>query len=767
MKNKKITGICMILLLLLSVLPVTAENTSEINEYSTKVASFIEEKCNSSCENVLILGEDAVVPHYRRNIGMYSGMWWWKELEKEDLLTDQLYTQTGSIYFADIDKLFGKKQDVMFIISSDLTDDLHGKVEELKTTIENKYPSSDVTTVDESTVACNSFSKLDDATLIIIGDEGNNNAINCMPFLPKETSYISIERNVWDNEHYAIVLNPTEDIYDNLLALINIVKDGPDPDWHFGNTVVACLWDGKFGGSVPTAKEITCNMIPLIELAPDIRDSWHCKKYLTPWFIFDEEKDNAVDVIICEVVHFATAYDLATWGAAIFTAGISGAGGEIIDGSIATLKVSLKTMLPAIAKAIGPKIVKEALETIMAAPKLLKGVTELIIKSPKLIPQMIEASLHILRHGPEIAENTFNIALVTFKNLKWDLETLKALPYYVKYAKKNIIPIKYTHLANAGDDILPKAMRLFDDGKFETVTEAVIADMKMANYKPKKIELTYGENALGATLNGVQELEAVPSTVAKDTFLLTNKDKSVREAYLQIYNANINNPTQYKAQVDALFDTLSDQQKALMDTKFYNSQIYNTNIHELAHEKLNGLRRFSSDNNLDIKTRYFRELLADTFPLAKVRDEYADIMKETIKSEKSHVFLLRLTENTQNLEAATVVKKGIQRNVDALNVDQLALDRALATKLGADADLIAEYDSLLKSVLTQRYGDQSRVNEIYTGIKTLTQKFIAKSDETIPIMAKESFSTADVNSFKTILDEISQEIRIAEGYLIG
>jgi hypothetical protein len=635
-------------------------------------------------------------------------------------------------------------------------------VDELKSKIKSKF-ASNVVTLDESNVACNSFSKLDDATLIIIGDDSNNNAIKCMPFLPTETSYISIERNVWDNDYYAIVLNPTEDIYDNLLALINIVDTGPDPDWTFGDTIVACLWDGKFGGSVPTAKEITCNMIPLVELAPDIRDSWRC--------LFankDEDTDDGVvNGFICAVVHFATGYDLATWGAAIFTAGATGAGGEVLDGGIAILKVSLKESLPKIVKAIGRKAVKDALGTILAAPTLLKSVTMLIIKSPKAIFQMIEGSIQILKHGPEIAENAFNILTVLHKNLRWDLETIKALPYYVRFVKRNIIPVEYTHLADAGNDILPKAMRLFDEGKFETVTEAAIADMKMANYKPDKIKLTYGADALGSTLNGVQNIEALPTTFAKDIFLMTHKDKSVREAYLQIYNTYINSPTQYKTQVDALFDTLSDQQKALMDTQFYKSQVYNTNIHELAHEKLNGLRRFSPDNNLDLKTQYFRELLADTFPLAKVRGEYSDIMKTTIKSEKSHVFLLRLPGNAKNLEAAAIIKKGIQRNVDALNVDQLALDRALAKKLGASAELLDEYDTLLKNVLTQRYGDQRRVDEIYNGIKALTDTFIAKNDEAVTLMAKETFSNADVNQFNGILDDISQEITRAEGYLIG
>lgn len=405
MKNKKISGILLAILLVVSTFPIASATDSDINKYSREVADFIEEKCHDDCEKIVILGEDSIVPHYRREISMFSGMWWWKDLEPETVLTDQLYTQTGDIYFSDLDKLFKKKLDVKFIISSSLKDDMHGKVEELKSKLESKY-STNVATIDEKNVACNSFSQLDDATLIIIGNESNNNAIKCMPFLPEETSYIAIERNVWDNKEYAIVLNPTEDIYDNLLALNYIVDNGVQADWTFKDTVVACLWDGKFGGSVPTTKEIACNLIPLVELAPDIRDSWRC--------IFankDTDTDSGVvNAFVCTIVHICSGYDIATWGAAIVTAGATGAGGEVFDVGLATFKIFFKKTLPAIVSKLGRKIVKEAFETLLAAPKLIKGSIQLVIKSPKLITQLIEGSIQILKHGPEVAEAAFKEA---------------------------------------------------------------------------------------------------------------------------------------------------------------------------------------------------------------------------------------------------------------------------------------------------------------------------------------------------------------------
>ena len=330
-----------------------------------------------------------------------------RHLASANIYTDQHLIQKSYKPLSEIEDLFRKKQDVKVIIDEDLKSQLHGKVEELKSLIESKYLST-VEYIDPSTVGCNSFSLLDESTLIIIGGE-ENNALKCHPFIPKEDSYLSVERNVWDIGHYSILLNPTSEKYDNLLALYNIIQNGPDPDWDSDGYVIACLWSGKFSGDVPTAKEISCNMIPLVELAPDVRDSWKC-------LFANKDKDTddgVVNYFVCGVVHFATGYDMATWGAAIFTAGATGAGGEVFDGGIATLKVFLKKTLPNIVKSIGRKAVKDAAETIVAAPNLLKSLGELVWRFPSKIPEMIEGGIQILKHGPEVGEEV----LSSIKNL--------------------------------------------------------------------------------------------------------------------------------------------------------------------------------------------------------------------------------------------------------------------------------------------------------------------------------------------------------------
>ena len=89
----------------------------------------------------------------------------------------------------------------------------------LESIIDSKYAGS-ISYVDPSTIGCNSFSKLDDATLIIIGE---NNAMNCHPFIPNEKSYLAIERNIWDVGEYSILLNADSDTFDNPYSNVSII----------------------------------------------------------------------------------------------------------------------------------------------------------------------------------------------------------------------------------------------------------------------------------------------------------------------------------------------------------------------------------------------------------------------------------------------------------------------------------------------------------------------------------------------------------------
>ena len=105
MKSKNIyLPIAMIFLLLASLVPTTAltDQSKEVNQYSNEVASFIKEKCHGQCDNVIIVGDDYVVPSYRRDIRWLSGWWFWESLGIQKILTDIGYVQRKSKTFAEV-----------------------------------------------------------------------------------------------------------------------------------------------------------------------------------------------------------------------------------------------------------------------------------------------------------------------------------------------------------------------------------------------------------------------------------------------------------------------------------------------------------------------------------------------------------------------------------------------------------------------------------------------------------------------------------------
>ena len=58
MNKTNLIGIWIIFLLIASIIPVNAVSTDEVNQYSSEVANFINEKCHGSCDDVIILGDD-------------------------------------------------------------------------------------------------------------------------------------------------------------------------------------------------------------------------------------------------------------------------------------------------------------------------------------------------------------------------------------------------------------------------------------------------------------------------------------------------------------------------------------------------------------------------------------------------------------------------------------------------------------------------------------------------------------------------------------
>src|SRR3990167_6763012 len=145
------------------------------NSYSLAVSDFIKEKCED-CKDVMIVGDDFVVPGYRTETVNYDSDWYFLWLN-EHPETSFIYSDSPYIIkkktFGEVNTLFiedGKKKKVALVYPSNINQEVSEEINNLKNLIQAKY-SINPEIIDSSKVACNSFNKLKGKTLIIIGDK--------------------------------------------------------------------------------------------------------------------------------------------------------------------------------------------------------------------------------------------------------------------------------------------------------------------------------------------------------------------------------------------------------------------------------------------------------------------------------------------------------------------------------------------------------------------------------------------------------------------
>ncbi|MBI2653896.1 S8 family serine peptidase [Candidatus Woesearchaeota archaeon] len=181
------------------------------NSYSTAVSTFIKDKC-TDCKDVMIVGDDYVVPGYRAETVNYDSDWYYLWLNKR-IETSPIYTDSPYIIkkktFGEINSLFvenGKKKNVALVYSNNADAEVINEISNLKNLIKTKY-SIDSEIIDSSAVACNSFNKLKDKTLIIIGRKNSNNLLPCYSMFESDfNNSVSIERNLWSNKKDSSVI---------------------------------------------------------------------------------------------------------------------------------------------------------------------------------------------------------------------------------------------------------------------------------------------------------------------------------------------------------------------------------------------------------------------------------------------------------------------------------------------------------------------------------------------------------------------------------
>ena len=176
------------------------------NSYSIEVSNFIKNKCEN-CKDVMIVGDDFVVPQYRNEVPLTQGFSAWGIVDWfEDRISKPIYTDTGFIqrkFDFKISDLKEMENRVYFVLPSNMNSELRDSISELELTIKNKFDVK-VNEIQGNEVNCDDvqyFDKFNDASLFIIGDRENNPSLKCYPFIDLEENMVTVQPNIWDSAH--------------------------------------------------------------------------------------------------------------------------------------------------------------------------------------------------------------------------------------------------------------------------------------------------------------------------------------------------------------------------------------------------------------------------------------------------------------------------------------------------------------------------------------------------------------------------------------
>jgi hypothetical protein len=238
--NKTFIGAILAFILLASVLPlgiVTAGTPTpeQVNDYSLEIANLVKEKCHGNCKNVVLLGDDYVIPSFRRDIKMspwYELFGNWFKPRTDNILTDIGYVQRNAILFSDFDKMFiqrnwmgveEKGKDIVLIIPRDYDANILQEIDRFEDMLKDNNYALDVSRRYDDQVACNDpqlRNNFNGVTLFIFGTD--NQALDCFPFVAKLEDTAFIDINPWDGRNYAVIIqSDSKDVLQTLRVAID------------------------------------------------------------------------------------------------------------------------------------------------------------------------------------------------------------------------------------------------------------------------------------------------------------------------------------------------------------------------------------------------------------------------------------------------------------------------------------------------------------------------------------------------------------------
>jgi len=258
------------------------------NSLSIEIGEFIRSKCDPrTCRSTLILGDDYVVPHYRRYVQFLNSYLFFSNPQTNSVYSELPYIERAQKEFSQLDEIltdngFGKS--IVIIKADQPTTAMQNSINKLKSVLQSNYNAT-ITEKTSSQIYCDDtslFNSMNDKTVIIIGTEQANRAFNCMPFVAglenRDTAFLEV--NPWDGNEYSIIIN-TENA--------NVVSA-------FSDAVRTKAYK-KMVGRVWYYIEVGVNVLSFASLA--------CDPFLIPCDIIIDATDSAIqcgvkqDAILC------------------------------------------------------------------------------------------------------------------------------------------------------------------------------------------------------------------------------------------------------------------------------------------------------------------------------------------------------------------------------------------------------------------------------------------------------------------------------------
>ncbi|MBD3355010.1 S8 family serine peptidase [Candidatus Woesearchaeota archaeon] len=185
------------------------------NIYPDAVGSFLGEKCRN-CKEIIIVGDDFVVPSYMSNT-ILDETWapGIEDLKGYGIYSDQpiatFYTGNNDLMIKDLEVIFTQKnfegdKQVMLVTPTNIAD-IRVEVDELKAAVKSEFITDDIPEISAGDLYLGDYGQKG-AALIIVGTTATNRVLKEYYLSSHNNDQdFYIDRNQWSKKDYALIIN--------------------------------------------------------------------------------------------------------------------------------------------------------------------------------------------------------------------------------------------------------------------------------------------------------------------------------------------------------------------------------------------------------------------------------------------------------------------------------------------------------------------------------------------------------------------------------